>query len=63
MFMESQILVDVLLDLGGREITALPIHDAVIVAEGNAGEASAVMASVFRSYTGVVGEVSFERGA
>jgi hypothetical protein len=60
MFMESQILVDVLLDLGRKGISALPIHDAVIVAEGRAREVAAVMTSVFRTHTGVRGEVSFE---
>jgi hypothetical protein len=62
MFTESQILVDVLLGLEELGITALPIHDAVIVAAARAEEAAAVMATVFRKHTGVLGEVSFEGG-
>ena len=33
MFMESEVLIDVVMELESREIAALPIHDAVIVAD------------------------------
>ena len=33
--MESEVLIDALLELESREIAALPIHDAVIVPESN----------------------------
>ncbi len=60
MFQESEILVDVLLKLEGRNIAALPIHDAVIVPEGRADEAAEVMRQVFQKRTGLPGEVSIE---
>lgn len=47
MFVESQIMVDVLLRLGKMGIGALPIHDAVLVADTDAEMCEGVMASSF----------------
>jgi hypothetical protein len=60
MFIESEILVDVLLQLLDRGITALPVHDAVIVARSKAPMAKEVMLSVFQAHTGVSGAVEEE---
>lgn len=51
-FHESQILVRLLLKLKRRNITALPIHDCVIVAQSKAEEVRRVMKDVFKEYTG-----------
>lgn len=56
-FTESQIMVDILLRLKEREITALPLHDAIIVAASNEQEGRGVMLDVFREHTGVDGAV------
>lgn len=60
MFLESQILVDVLLFLGKQGITALPIHDAVIVSQIRADEVAKAMTSIFRDHVGIDGQVSME---
>jgi hypothetical protein len=60
MFMESELLIDALLELESREIAALPIHDAVIVPEDLQQEATEVLAEVFRQHTGRLGKVSVE---
>ena len=62
MFIESEILVGVLLQLVDRGITTLPVHDAVIVARSKAPIAKDVMLSVFQAHTGVAGAVE-EEGA
>lgn len=49
---ESDILVRVILDLNARGITALGLHDAVIVAQPHADTAQAVMLDVCREVTG-----------
>jgi len=51
MFMESEILIDVLLRLVERDIPALPIHDAVLVPESALREAEDVMRDVFFAHT------------
>jgi len=61
MFIESEILVDVLLKLLDQRITALPVHDAVIVAKSKAPLVKEVMLSVFQAHTGVTGAVEEER--
>lgn len=58
--MESEVLIDALLELKSREIAALPIHDAVIIPEDLQQEATEVMAEAFRQHTGQRGEVSVE---
>jgi hypothetical protein len=60
MFQESEVLIDVLLELEVGEIAALPIHDAVVVPEYLAEAAAEVMVDVFRLHTGQRGEVSAE---
>ncbi|MFM0662695.1 hypothetical protein [Paraburkholderia sediminicola] len=58
MFTESQIMVAALLRMKEAGITALPVHDAVIVAESSAAAAEAIMLDVFHQCTGVQGSVS-----
>ena len=55
---ESDILVDVLLTLKAQDITALPIHDAVVVRDDNSDKAKAVMKKVFREHTGITPDVT-----
>ncbi|GAB3126676.1 hypothetical protein [Novispirillum itersonii] len=61
-FVESEILVDVLLALKTEGIIGLPVHDAVIVARSSIPQVSKIMLEVFKDYTGVEGMVSEERG-
>lgn len=56
-YMESQILVSVLRRLNHLGITALPIHDAVLVPASASAIAQAVMLEVFRGQTGAHGVV------
>jgi hypothetical protein len=58
MFTESQIMVSALLRMKEMNITALPVHDAVIVAGSTAAAAEAFMLDVFHQHTGVQGSVS-----
>jgi hypothetical protein len=62
MFIESNILIEVLLALIDRSIVALPVHDALVVSSGHSDEVKAVMLDVFQRTTGVVGKVELERG-
>lgn len=55
---ESDILVDVLLTLKAQGITALPIHDAVVVRHDKSDKAEAVMKKVFKEHTGITPDVS-----
>lgn len=55
---ESDIMVEVLLRLIDVRITALPIHDAVIVAQPHKQQAEEVMRDVFREMSGVEAIVS-----
>lgn len=55
---ESDIMCEVLLRLMGSGITALPIHDAVIVGEPHQLKAQEVMKDVFREMSGVEAAVS-----
>lgn len=61
-FVESEILVNVLLALKTEGIIGLPVHDAVIVARSSIPQVSKIMLEVFKDYTGVEGLVSEERG-
>lgn len=63
MFLESQILIDVLETLRSEDITALPIHDAILVAKGNEPLAQKVMEDSFLKVTGVTAKVSLENQA
>jgi hypothetical protein len=60
MFRESQILVDILLKLQEMDVVALPIHDAVVVAQSDADKAHTVMVETFERHTGVAGKVDRE---
>ena len=55
---ESDILVDVLLTLQKHDVVALPIHDAVLVADEDKDIAVRVMKEVFREHTGITPEVT-----
>ncbi|QFS97322.1 hypothetical protein FIV06_07815 [Labrenzia sp. THAF191b] len=56
-FLESQILVEVLLTLKETNIIALPIHDAIIVPASAVATAKEVMLDVFKRRTGQNGVV------
>ena len=58
-FLESQILVEVLRILNAIGVTALPIHDAVLVPASASSLATRVMLYTFKRKTGIDGEVSF----
>ena len=51
MLIESQILIDALGVFAHRGITALPLHDSVLVARSAVKEAEAVMSEAFAVYT------------
>ena len=55
---ESYILVDVLLTLQKYDVVALPIHDAVLVADEDKETAVMVMKEVFRKHTGIIPDVT-----
>ena len=55
---ESDILVNVLLTLQKKDVVALPIHDAVLVADEDKEKAVRVMKDVFREHTGITPEVT-----
>lgn len=52
-FLESQILIDVLMRLRDRGIVALPIHDAILIPASRVREAGDIMETSFYDYTGV----------
>ncbi len=60
MFLESEILIDVLLELNKKGITALPIHDCVLVKPSVADIAKDIMLKVFNEHTGIEGSVDVE---
>jgi hypothetical protein len=60
MFLESEILIDVLLELNRIGVTALPVHDCVLVKTSAADIAKDIMLRVFNEHTGVVGSVDVE---
>lgn len=57
-FTESQIMVDLLLRLIGEGITALQLHDAVLVAQSKADRTETIMLETFRDHVGIPGIVS-----
>jgi hypothetical protein len=59
-YQESKILLRVLGRLVEQGITALPIHDAVIVAEDRAEQTKQIMLEVFKDLTGTDGLVRLE---
>lgn len=58
MFLESQILVAVLLELRQREAYALPIHDAVLTCQRDSRIVERVMLQTFERMSGKAGKVS-----
>lgn len=62
MFIESQILVAVLLKLMEQGIIALPVHDALVVERGHAPMVKEVMVTTFRAHTGVSIPVATDDG-
>lgn len=54
---EADILVAVLLQLKAKGIVALPIHDAVLVADEHKDKAAEVMKAVFKGHTGLTPKV------
>jgi hypothetical protein len=50
---DSDIMVETLLTLNAKGITALPVHDSLVVRYDRANEARAVMERVFERHTGV----------
>jgi len=57
-FVESEILVDVLLELKRQGIVGLPVHDAVIVPRSNIHPVTTIMLEVFKQHTGMDGLIS-----
>ena len=57
MFMESEILVEVLLGCEKLGIVALPIHDAILVQQSASKEARGLMLEAFFKHTGLEGQV------
>ena len=60
MRVESDILVQVLLALKDKGITALPVHDAILVNANYEDEAKEVMVEEFRKRIGLLPDVSTE---
>eukprot|EP01022_Parablepharisma_sp_SALTPOND_P023146 TRINITY_DN4804_c0_g2_i1.p1 TRINITY_DN4804_c0_g2~~TRINITY_DN4804_c0_g2_i1.p1 ORF type:complete len:419 (-),score=53.30 TRINITY_DN4804_c0_g2_i1:860-2116(-) len=60
-FIESQLLVDILLTLMEQGITALPIHDAVLIPVSDKEVSRDIMLSIFLRHTGVRGFIK-EKG-
>lgn len=58
MFAESQLMVHLLLRLKDAGITALPIHDALLVADSRKMDAKAIMLETFRDRVGIPGSVT-----
>ena len=56
--LESDILVGVLLELQEQGVVALPIHDAVLVADEHKEVAREIMIAVFRRHTGLTPAVA-----
>ena len=57
-YQESNIILIVLTKLIAQGITALPIHDAIIIAEEHQAQATETMLEVFKDATGIDGIVS-----
>lgn len=60
MFIESEILLDVLLRLKDEDVVALPVHDALIVPWFAAPLVKRIMEDVFLKHTGTEGKVEEE---
>ncbi len=60
MFLESEILIDVLMELNGLGIVALPIHDGLLVKPSQQETAKKVMLKVFKKHTNIDATVAIE---
>jgi hypothetical protein len=60
MFLESEILIDVLLELNSKGIVALPIHDCILVKESAQKTAKEVMLRIFKHHTNLDATVATE---
>jgi hypothetical protein len=60
MFLESEILIDVLMELNGLGIVALPIHDGLLVKPSQQEAAKKVMLKVFKKHANKDATVSIE---
>jgi hypothetical protein len=60
MFLESEVLIDVLLELNSKGIVALPIHDCILVKESAQKAAKDVMLRVFKQHTNLDATVAIE---
>lgn len=60
MFLESEILIDVLLELNSKGIVALPIHDCILVKKSAQETAKEVMLRVFKQHTNLDATVAIE---
>jgi hypothetical protein len=60
-FIESQVMVRVLLRLREESIVALPIHDGLVVPSGAEAKAKMVMEDTFRDEVGIACPVSVEK--
>ena len=60
MFLESEILIDVLLELNSKGIVALPIHDCILVKKSAQKTAKEVMLRVFKQHTNLDATVAVE---
>jgi len=55
---EADILVDVLIALKAKGVVALPIHDAVLVADADKDTTIRIMKEVFKDYSGLTPQVT-----
>jgi len=60
MFKESEVILSVMHELIDNDIVALPIHDAIVVAKGDADVAHQVMNNMFLSEVGIRGIIKKE---
>ena len=60
MFLESEILIDVLMELNVLGIVALPIHDGLLVKPSQQETAKKVMLKVFKKHTNIDATVAIE---
>lgn len=60
MFIESQVLIKALLECMNKNIVALPVHDALIVAKSDFETTKEIMLRAFRDITGMDGQVEEE---
>jgi hypothetical protein len=60
LFRESEIIIDLMLELIRLGIVALPIHDCVLVQANNAETVKDAMLDTFRAHKGIESSVSIE---